>query len=308
LALLAGLTLFLHHPPAPVRLPTHRPTDPQTYPTSNKPSDLHRFVEAHKADTDTKTQDLVGHARIALAYDAASRKDWKGARAMLLTAAREYKGTNAISGEFGGVPDQARYQAAACLMAVGKKEEAKVEFLKFLHEDRLSPLCHAAYRRLVMLNGNKSTPELENLLQKDVSAQEARERLDISSCGPKCIEHLLALQSGRTATLKPTHLPTGAAIAALCGTTEKGTTIEGMCEGLKALGIEGHPYLLNASDLSRAPAPAIILKGDHYLLIEGASHGKANVYDPQFGTTREMSLPNDDSIAFPTILFQTLHL
>jgi hypothetical protein len=324
LALLAGLMLFLHRPPTPTRPHplAHEPTDLPAYPTSNEPADLRRFVEVHKSDSDAKVQDLVGHARIELAYSAASRKDWKGARSILLTAAREYKGTNAMSGDFGGVPDQARYQAAACLMASGKKDQARAELLKFMHEDKLSPLCHAAYRRLVMLNGNKSTPELENLLQSDVAAQEQHVRFETSVCGPKCIEWVVRSvgrwagttsgnQNSKTENQKPyrpTDPPTYAAIAALCGTTDKGTTIAGMRKGLKALGYQTCAYSLNAKDLARAPLPAILLIGDHFVVLERLSGGKATIYDPRFDREDELSLPKDESFAVSAILLKPLDL
>jgi TolA-binding protein len=115
--------------------------------------DLRAFVEKNKASTDPVIQDRVGAYKIRLAYKDAERGDFNQARSALLETAKTYKGTGVMSSDFGGVPDQAAYQAAVCLVAEGKKGEAEAEFLKFMKERPLSPLVTAAYRRICRLRG-----------------------------------------------------------------------------------------------------------------------------------------------------------
>ena len=66
--------------------------------------------------------------------------------------------------DFGGVPDQAAYQAAVCLVGDGKPKEAEAEFVRFLRERPLSPLCHAAYGRLKRLLRGSFESALESQL------------------------------------------------------------------------------------------------------------------------------------------------
>ena len=82
------------------------------------------FIGKYKASPDKQVQDQVGSARMRLAYATARDKDWEGARKIFKEAAAQYKGTDVVSASFGGIKDQALYQAAVCLSAEGKKAEA----------------------------------------------------------------------------------------------------------------------------------------------------------------------------------------
>lgn len=238
---------------------------------------------------DLKVQDRVGHARLVLGYSE-SKRDMQAARTTFLRAAREYRGTGAMGADWGGIPDQAAYQAAVCLIVQGKKEEARREFVCFLKDRKYSPLAHAAYRRLVRLNGGDTTPEYEALLQRAVSAQEARIRFETSVCGPKTIEYLLP-QLGRSRTDYKT-------LAKLCGTTDKGTTLEGMRKGLKATGVESYAYRLNRKDLASAPLPAILLESDHYVALLRVEGDRADYYDSRYKSERTSKLPPLDNPDF----------
>ena len=184
----------------------------------------HAFILAHKGDPKLEMQDQVGVARIRTAYLAADRKDFESARNTLMEAAKEYRGTG-VAGEFGGIRDGAEYQAAACLSAEGKKEEARAALVKFLKDEPLSPLARAAYRRLVKLNNGVSRPEDEALLTHDIQLQEKKAKQDMVSCGPKALRIYLKLLAKTP--------PAEDELAKLCKTDKDGTSMENMRDALK---------------------------------------------------------------------------
>jgi ABC-type bacteriocin/lantibiotic exporter with double-glycine peptidase domain len=149
---------------------------------------------------------------------------------------------------------------------------------------------HAAYRRLARLNGGEATPAQDALLQAAVAKQEKRIRLETSVCGPKTIEYLLT-RLGRPAKGYKD-------IAKLCGTTDAGTTIEGLRKGLRALGVDSYAYKLNRRDLEGAPMPAILLEGDHFVALLKIEGGQALVYDSRYRAEREIGLPGLDDPDF----------
>jgi hypothetical protein len=256
-------------------------------------SGLREFVQRHADAPDPRVQDQVGRARLKLGYAAAHRKDFTGARAEFLTASREYRGTNAMSADFGGLPDQAAYQAAVCLAADGKKEEAEREFRRFLKDRALSPLVGAAYRRIERLKGGPDE-DAQALLQSALDKQQARVRFETSVCGPKAIAHMLPMVGKPAADYKE--------IAKLCGTTDRGTTLEGMRAGLKKLGVETYGLQVNRDDFLRLPIPFLVLEDDHYVLVTEAKPREAIVFDPRFGSDRRMPLPASDSAFTATVL------
>jgi tetratricopeptide (TPR) repeat protein len=267
---------------------TARATDPLSQParTPTQERRLREAVARSAESAEPEVQERVGRARLSLAHAEAARGDFGSARRTFLEADRQYKGTGAQSAEWGGVTDQAAYQAAVCLVAEGRREEAEAEFLRFLRERPLSPLVHAAHRRLARLKGS-TTAEQDALLQAAVARQEERIRFETSVCGPKTIEHLFPnLGKGYKE------------IAALCGTNDGGTTLEGMRRGLKALGLESHAYKLNRRDLEKAPLPAILLQDDHYVALKEIREGKARIYDPRYRAEQALALPPLDDPDF----------
>lgn len=87
-------------------------------------------------------------------------------------------------------------------------------------------------------------------------------------------------------------------IAKLCGTTDAGTTVEGMRKGLKSLGRESWAARLNRRDLAKASLPAVLFEGDHYVVLESVEGESATVWDPRFGATRPWRLPPGDDPDF----------
>jgi hypothetical protein len=276
--------------------PVYQPQAP--FPT--KKQDLEALIETNKTSPDKLVQDRVGAARIRLGYLAANKQDWQSARATFQLAEREYKGTGAMSADFGGVSDQAAYQAAVCLVPEGKKAEAEAEFIKFMKERPLSPLAKAAFRRLERLNGGTPKPEWEALLQSDVSQEEAHVRFETSVCGPKTIAYLLPQLGKPPRDYKE--------IAKLAGTRDEGTTLLGMCKALKTLGVAPVAYKLNRQDLERANLPVILLQQDHYVALTKIEGEEATIYDTRFNEERQMKLPalDDPDYSVAAILFRPL--
>ncbi len=252
-------------------------------------AEYREFVATHAKSPDKAVQDSVGKARLRLGYLVA-KKDFSKAREVFLETKKEYKGTGAMNPEFGSIPDQALYQAAVCLAAEGKSEEAEKEFVKFIQDRPRSPLVQAAHKRLARLNGGESKPEWDELLQKAVTKQEDIARFEMSVCGPKSIAYLLPRLGKEARTYQE--------IAKLCGTTDSGTTMEGMRKGLSSLGIESYAYRLNRQDLPKAKFPLLLLKDKHYLAAISLEGDVLTVYDPTYGAEMPLPLPSLDNPDF----------
>jgi hypothetical protein len=247
------------------------------------------IVETLQDNKDSQVQEEVAAVRMRMGYLTASTTSFEAARQVFLETETEYAGTGAIEPSFGTLPDQAAYQAAVCLVADGKIDEASEEFRRFIQERPLSPLVHASHRRLMRL-APEGAVDHNRLLQAAVTQQEENMRFEASVCGPKVIEELLRRSN------QPTKSYTE--IAELCGTTEEGTTLEGMRQGLKALGHESWGYRVNRKDFARLPLPAIYLGQDHYVLLLYIAPLKAIVYDPIYRSQRAVDLPPLDDLDF----------
>lgn len=286
-----GLWFVAPRSTAPKTADVKPPTAPLDAPS------LKKFVQENVTAKDPKVQERVGQARLHLAYDAAKQGDFKAARAVFKETVNQYKGTGAMRADFGGVPDQAAYQAAVCLVADGKPKEAEGEFVRFIKERPLSPLVHAAHRRLTRLNEGESRREWDELLQHAVSAQEKHIRFETSVCGPKAIAHWLPLLGKPTRDYKE--------LAKLCGTTDAGTTLEGMRKGLRACGVETFGLEVNRADFNVLPTPFLLLEGDHYVLVTKVEPFRATVYDPRYNAEGRRDLPKLDSPEFSATVLTT---
>jgi hypothetical protein len=259
------------------------------------------FVEKHKASPDPKVQDQVSSARLRIAHLTAREKDFKAARSEFLTAAKEHKGTASMSPEFGGMVDKALYQAAATLNAEGRKAEARAAFVKFIKDQPLSPLVHGAYKRIVAMDG-KATAEIDALLQAAMNKQAKVMRFETSVCGPKAAVHLLKL--------KGLAAPGYKALAKECGTTDSGTTLEGLKKGLAAHGVKTFGFELNRKDFARMPLPAILLAADHYVVITAVTDDCFVAYDPRYDSVGKRPLPalNDPHFTATVLITEPMPL
>jgi len=270
------------------------------------------FIAKYKTAKDPIIQDQVGNARLKVGFLAAHQKDWTEAREAFLEADKQTKGTDR-TGDFGSVNEQGAYEAIVCLEAAGKKEEAKKQYTDFIRARPLSPLCMACYRRLKHLNGGVTTPNLDKLIDESTKKQDANAKFESSVCGPKTIEYLLrrqadkgdkaneadkispALQYSSTPTLRN---PSYREIAKLCHTTETGTTIAGMIQGLKAFGVNASAYQVNRQDLTKLKTPAIVLWGDHYLTLLKVNDRSIHAYDTRTRSEQDFPIPDYDNPDF----------
>ncbi len=258
--------------------------------TGSTTTQVAAFITENESSSNPTVQNSVTKARIQLAYKASENKDFKLARNILVTAAKSHKGSDVINPDYGSLSDQARYQAAVCLVAEGKKDQAQAEFRKIIQEHPKSPIVHAAFKRLVRLNNGTVDPRDQNLLERAIKIQEETIKFELSVCGPKSIAYLLPLL-GRPKV--DYHV-----IAKKCGTTNDGTTIEAMRKALSDYGIESYAYRVSRQDLAKIQLPAIWLSGQHYVTLKSISGDSAVVYDSLIGGEREAALPPVDDLNF----------
>jgi tetratricopeptide (TPR) repeat protein len=246
------------------------------------------IIAKNAAGKDKKAQDEVAAARMRLGYVVAKTEGYAKAREVFLIAAKSYKGSGAMSPEFGRPDDQAAYQAAVCLVAEGKKDEARKEFQKLVVERPKSPIIYLAFRRMQRL-GDPNKEE-EGQMQASIAKQEAWMKFEMSVCGPKAIVYLLE-RLGRPA--KDYH-----EVAKLCGTTERGTDMQAMRDCLKQLGVETAGLMVNRRDFAELTVPALWLDKDHYVVLIGVKGTDAEVYDTRFANRTVVKLPPLDDPSF----------
>lgn len=252
------------------------------------------FIERHADDADPGVQDEVASARIRIGYVLAKSHKYEAASKVLKQAEASYKGTGMSSPDFGGLKDQAAYQSAVCLSAAGKKEEARQAFIQFFKDYQLSPLVHAVRRRLIALNGGKSTSEIDALVETAVEKQQEHAQLEMSSCGPRAIFRLLNLLGKNPPAIEE--------IGRRCKSTNQGTTLAGMQKGLSSFGLNSYGYELNRTDFESVPLPALWLSGDHYVVVEGFGVNSVRVYDPLYKSDRSIDLKSASDSNFTAVV------
>ncbi len=278
---------------AEITPPTVASTDPDSARV------LHDFVKAHGKDLRPTVQDAVGQAEIRLGYVAAHEKNFVQARTAFLSA-KTRTGTGVMDANFGGVSDQAAYQAAVCLVGQENKTQQAHEFRQFIKDRPLSPLCRACWVRLHRMGVD--TPADNQLFQTAIAKQEAHIRFETSVCGPKAIAEILTLLGRPGQDYK--------ALARVCGTTDTGTTIEGIRRGLQSVGLASFAYRLNRSDFSKVSLPAVYLSQDHYLVVTQFVATGMVAYDSRYGTRSTIKLPDlsDPDFTANVIVLKALNL
>lgn len=255
------------------------------------------MVETFSASEDPQTQDQVGVARLRLGYAVSKSGDFAAARRWFEEAATEYRGTNKMDAAYGTISEQGEYQAAVCLAAMDREEEAERAFLSFIEMRPLSPLVHAAHRRLVRLNEGESAPRYDRALSRAVRLQQEAAKLEMAMCGPKAAARLIELMGrGR-------HDPRE--LASKWKVTADGMTMQELRDGLKSLGIETWGYTLNRRDFGTLPTPAIWLSDRHFRVVMEIRGNEALVFDPFVGTERAVSLPAIDDADFTAVVLST---
>ncbi len=262
---------------------------------------LGAYVKQNASAPDERVQDAVTQARMKMAYLAVEEKQPEVARQQFLEAEKQHAGSDTLDPAFGSQPDQARYQATNCLMLEGKQDQAKAEYLDFLKDRPLSPLVFAVHKRLTkLLSENEPREEIDRLLQLAVDKQAAHARREMSLCGPRAI-----VEYAERAGLKADEDD----LRKVCGTTDEGTTLEGMVKGLESIGVKSDGYLVNRVDFQRRAMPFMWLESSHYVLVTQVTDTEATVYDPMIKGERKVKLPLPTDKSFTaTILSLTKKL
>ncbi len=265
------------------------------YNAPNAKEEYTDFIAKHRESPDRSIQDQVGSARLRLAFLTAkgstnrSAPDYAKERARALSEARtlfletaaQDKGSGSMSSDFGGIKDQALYQAAVCLSAQGLKSEARTAFLDFIKAQPLSPLVNACYKRIVRLDG-KSNTELEALLQHALDLQQQRIRYNMSMCGPKAVAYLLKAEGRECPDLDT--------LAQECGRTDEGTNLDGLRKCLRLHGEDMYGFQIARADLSRLACPAILFTGDHFLVVTSINDFQVITFDPMLERENKLAI------------------
>ncbi len=245
-----------------------------------------QYIEGHKSDSDRTVQDQVAGARIKKGFAQAKGKDFPAARTSMLEAAKEYKGTGKMTPLDGGAKDQATYQAAVCLLAMGKRDEAKTELIRFISDYPDSPQVNGAHKRLLKLCNKQELAQVEAQIDHTNEVRTNKLLIEQAKCGPRAITYLAHLLSK--------NVPAEADLIKVCGTSSTGTNMDGMVRGLKLCGLDGYGYALNRQDFGKMPTPALLLSQDHFFVVLGVGSDSARLYDPVKGLETQMPLPSDD--------------
>lgn len=254
------------------------------------------YVRDHKDSESPATQDLVAKARISKGFALAKLKDFQGARRALLEAEARYRGSGKMTPQEGGAKDEAAYQAAVCLLAMGNREAGKQELLRFLDRYPDSPHTSGAAKRLAGLMTPAERDRLDAKLDKIARARGEREALEIAKCGPRAVA-ALATRMGRP-------VPDEQTLTTACGTDPSGTSLAGVKAGLARCGIEAAGREVNRQDFGALHTPAVWLREGHYLVIWGVGRADVRCFDPLAGRDVTLSLPPEDDPQFRAIVLE----
>lgn len=241
------------------------------------------FVAEYKTSAEPSIRNSVGEARLRLGFISAKQGDYEEARQRFIETAALHKESTGPISEFGDIADQAAYQAAACLSAQKKKSEAAHAFKQFIVDYPLSPLVHAAFKRLRVLLPIPERAGLDKLLQRAVDAQDSHVCKSLTSCGPRAIVRALEILKIDAAAVDT--------IRKQSGTTDKGTTLAGMIKALKAHKVLATGHELNREDFDKLSTPAILLSENHYYVIEEIQEHCVSLYDPMKQSVDSKPLP-----------------
>lgn len=247
-------------------------------------------LETAKSKRSPNEADVVARRVMSTGYAMAQKRDFKSARQAFLAVDREYSGVGSRDPDYGTIPDQAKYQSIVCLVADGKKEEAKKEFRAFLRERPTSNLAALAFRRLVRLNGGVEDPNDIALYEHALNLQAAATKRAIASCGPKVLQHYLATYQHVS--------PPYAEIVSVARQTEEGTSMLDMIRALVRYKVSADARELNSTDFLREPAPFIWLKDDHYVLVEKIGRTEITLWDPMQDGSHTQKPPAEDDAEF----------
>lgn len=257
---------------------------------------LRGLIRKYEDSPQRDVQTQVTRARLKLGYVTAKREGYAQAKAVFQEAVREHKGSNESNPDWGGLVEQARYQAIVCDENSGRKSEALAAYRALMDASPTSPIATACMRRIKRLNGGVLGPEDERAYEAARQEVADRYRKELARCGPRSVARVATILGQKTPTLE--------LVETACGTNSEGTTLEGMVEGLSANGIRAVAKELNSKDFRTLKTPAIWLDARHYRVIESMSGDAATVYDPLDQRTHSIPLPATETEHFRAIVLE----
>lgn len=254
---------------------------------------LRDTVKAFSGSKNPKDQDLVAAAHMRLAYLSSAKQDFVDARKEMLDAAQT-KGSGTSNPDYGTAQDQARYQAIVCLVAQGKKEAAREEFVQFIKSNPTSPMAIQCYRRLVRLNGGVARPEDDELMQWASNKRQLKLQQSLAKCGPVVVQRMLKLAA------RP--VPSTDELISECNTAADGSSLAAVQSSLATRGIALTGYEVNRADFSRLVLPAIWLTESHFVVVERIAEDSAEVFDPMVMSVTKITIPGPDNKDFSAVV------
>lgn len=245
-----------------------------------------RIIDQSMGSSSPKVMKKSAQARYILAFSAARRKDMKLARKrfndLRSNAAKlPDKGKrSALPGS--AVPtleEEGAYQHAVCTAALGDKEAAEAEYMKFMQDYPESPLINGAATRIEKLHNGHIPKAADDawmkanaIAQKRQKAREKARNLEWAKCGPLCLAEILK-RNGQTADVNT--------LAKELKTNENGTTMLAMDEVAKKHGLKAKGLALTSKGLAKQPLPliAFVMPG-HYVILEKVTKTDVTVWDP----------------------------
>ncbi|MBV6457232.1 MAG: hypothetical protein HONBIEJF_00339 [Fimbriimonadaceae bacterium] len=232
-------------------------------------------------------------AQMIMGYAAGRQKDFSTARTEFLRAAELAPDDKASTNVSQQLEDQARYQAAVCLLADGRTEQGRSELRELLNDNPTSKLARPIRGRL-----GEATDSLANKPEWEPPANQNRMgKASATDCGPQSINRLLSVL-GRDSLDE-------AVLRTACGTDASGTSVKGMQAGLKLAGLQSYAYRVNRDDFAALPLPAIWLSGEHFRVLESRNGRVLWAYDPATKETFSVDPAKLSRIAFSTVVVTT---
>jgi predicted double-glycine peptidase len=240
-----------------------------------------RVIESAAKSKDPIERKQAAKAHYVLAFSAAPRKDLQLARDRFAVLQQE-AAKLPDKGKQGNMPgvvsptleEEGAYQHAVCTAALGDKEAAEAEYMKFMRDYPESPLIHGAVQRIERLHNGHLPPEAEAAWNRAVKTAQAREKArerERSLCGPECLAELLR-RKGKKANIH--------ALAREMKTNENGTSLQALADAAKKHGFSAKGLALTQKGLSKQPLPlAALVAPGHYVLVDAVTPKEVTVWD-----------------------------
>ncbi len=185
------------------------------------------------------------------------------------------------------IVERAAYQHAVCTAALGDKEAAQNEYLKFMLDYPESPLLNGVVLRLRKLNDGHLPDIADKTFQKASKIAEARRLArakEEAMCGPECLAEFLR-RFGKTADPKT--------LARQMATDENGTSLAAFAKAAGQHGVPLKGVRLTWNGLKKQfptaeagkplakqqPVVAYVQPG-HFVIIESIQADKVTIWDP----------------------------